>query len=428
MVRVKIREFDAKRIISQNIPHYGSISIPFWGLLVTLESDWDSLVKEYPWLSQQRLVIKPDQLFGKRKQYGLVLVDVTLSQVKEFVNRHGNKEMMIGKVKGKLTHFLVEPFIPHQEEYYLSIVSHREGEILSFSLEGGADIEERWSKVHSLFIPTLQVVDIPFIKQNFSHHLPHPPQRIIISVMTALFNLYRGLHFSYLEINPFTLDEMETVHILDAVAHVDDFAVFEVGKKWGDVPFPKPFGRQSYPEEKYIADLDKDSGASLKLTVLNSQGKIWNILSGGGASILILDALVKYGNDALIANYGEYSGNPTTEESYHYAKTILDLMTREVNPQGKILLIAGAVANFTDVEKTFLGINRALQKYREKLKMGKVSIYIRRGGPNYEKGLELIAHTGKQLRIPMEVYGPETALTFIVERVDQQLRGGEKTR
>ena len=103
-------------------------------------------------------------------------------------------------------------------------------------------------------------------------------------------------------------------------------------------------------------------------------------------------------------------------------------MTREVNPQGKILLIAGAVANFTDVEKTFLGINRALQKYREKLKMGKVSIYIRRGGPNYEKGLELIAHTGKQLRIPMEVYGPETALTFIVERVDQQLRGGEKTR
>lgn len=35
-----------------------------------------------------------------------------------------------------------------------------------------------------------------------------------------------------------------------------------------------------------------------------------------------------------LANYGEYSGAPSEQQTYDYAKTILSLMTREKHPQG----------------------------------------------------------------------------------------------
>lgn len=36
-----------------------------------------------------------------------------------------------------------------------------------------------------------------------------------------------------------------------------------------------------------------------------------------------------------LANYGEYSGAPSEQQTYDYAKTILSLMTREQHPQGE---------------------------------------------------------------------------------------------
>jgi len=39
-------------------------------------------------------------------------------------------------------------------------------------------------------------------------------------------------------------------------------------------------------QEAYIAELDAKSGASLKLTILNSKGRIWTMVAGGGASVV----------------------------------------------------------------------------------------------------------------------------------------------
>jgi ATP-citrate lyase beta-subunit len=115
-----------------------------------------------------------------------------------------------------------------------------------------------------------------------------------------------------------------------------------------------------------------------------------------------------------LANYGEYSGGPTTDETRFYAETIFDLMTRYPDPRGKILIIGGAIANFTDVAKTFTGIIQAMEKYADKLRQNHVKIYVRRGGPNYEKGLKDIKEAADRLEIPIEVYGPETHVTDIV--------------
>jgi ATP citrate (pro-S)-lyase len=51
------------------------------------------------------------------------------------------------------------------------------------------------------------------------------------------------------------------------------------------------------------------------------------------------------------------------------------------------LIIGGGIANFTNVAATFKGIVKALLQYQSKLVEHKVSIYVRRAGPNYQEGL-----------------------------------------
>lgn len=54
----------------------------------------------------------------------------------------------MGGCKAPITTFIVEPFVPHDQEYYLSIVSERLGCTISFSECGGIEIEENWDKVN----------------------------------------------------------------------------------------------------------------------------------------------------------------------------------------------------------------------------------------------------------------------------------------
>ena len=53
----------------------------------------------------------------------------------------------MGGCKGPITTFIVEPFVPHDDEFYINIVSERLGCSISFSECGGIDIEENWDKV-----------------------------------------------------------------------------------------------------------------------------------------------------------------------------------------------------------------------------------------------------------------------------------------
>ena len=68
--------------------------------------------------------------------------------------------------------------------------------------------------------------------------------------------------------------------------------------------------------------MDGSTGASLKLTVLNPEGRIWTMVAGGGASVVYSDAIAAHGFADELANYGEYSGAPTEGQTYEYAKTI----------------------------------------------------------------------------------------------------------
>jgi ATP citrate (pro-S)-lyase len=76
-------------------------------------------------------------------------LNLDLAGVEGFVKDRLGKEVEMSGCKGPITTFIVEPFMPHDDEYYLSIVSDRLGTNVSFSECGGIEIEENWDKVHS---------------------------------------------------------------------------------------------------------------------------------------------------------------------------------------------------------------------------------------------------------------------------------------
>jgi ATP-citrate lyase beta-subunit len=412
-----IREYDGKRMMARYWADYWG-TLPAYGgqiALVDPETEPAALKREHPWLTQGKLVAKPDQLFGKRGKHGLVKVATDFDQAWQWIAERMNKEVTIGKVTDRLTHFLIEPFTPHEGEYYIAIKSDREGDTIYFSNHGGVDIESVWDTVATIHVGVAEDVDLLDIESRLPADTPADKKKLFADFLRGLFKFYADLHYAYLEINPFAVSGGAIVP-LDLVARIDDTAHFECGSKWGDLPFPAPFGRRLSKEEEYIKAMDEKSGASLKLTVLNPKGRVWTMVAGGGASVIYTDTIVDLGYQPELANYGEYSGNPSTSETYEYAKTILDLMTREKDPQGrpKFLLIGGGIANFTDVDKTFTGIVQALKQYKQKLQDANVRIYVRRGGPNYQEGLRMMKALSAELGVPIEAYGPEMHMTRIV--------------
>lgn len=417
MAQKGIREFDAKRMLAEQLGRLSGGRIEFHGkvALATPATSMSQLGKDHPWLKTDRLVVKPDQLFGKRGKNGLVFIGkdkkgATFAEAETWINERMEREATLHSgITGQLTHFLIEPFTPHDTEYYVAFTGTPEGDTIHFSTAGGVDVEENHDK---LLCRTIGInVDLTEADlRAFAESAPEADRETLMHTVKALFAFYRKLHFGMLEINPFAISGNQFI-ALDAVARLDSTADFVCKEEWGTVEFPASFGQTSKPSEAYIAELDAKTGSSLKLTILNPKGRIWTMVAGGGASVIYADTVVDLGFGNELANYGEYSGDPSREFTREYAKTIMKEMTEN---NGKVLLIGGGIANFTDVAKTFDGIIDALEEYATALRAKGVRIFVRRGGPNYKLGLSRIREAATRLGLNMEVYGPEEHMTRIV--------------
>ncbi len=416
-----IREYDGKKLMAQILDRFAPKPVGMRGdfALVTPETDLDRLPETEPWLSTTRLVVKPDMLFGKRGKNNLIKLNATWPEAVAWIREKRAQKTVISGIEGELTEFLVEPFTPHPEdkEYYVAMRSFREEDVVYFSLKGGIHVEENWDQVKEIHIPVMKDGKLVHYRDvSFEGQLPlsGDEKALVENFVTALYRFFADQGFAYLEINPFTVADGRVVP-LDLVAKLDDTAAFEHLDTWGtSLTFPAGFGHHLSPEEAKVKELDSKTGASLKLTILNPDGRIWPMIAGGGASVIFADTVADLGYMHELGMYGEYSGDPNEELTYQYACVILDLMTRKPHPKGKALLIGGGIANFTDVAATFKGIIRAITEYADKLREGKVKIFVRRGGPNYKVGLEQMRQLGSKLNIPIEVYGPETHMTNIV--------------
>jgi len=97
----------------------------------------------------------------------------------------------------------------------------------------------------------------------------------------------------------------------------------------------------------------EDYRGSAGSTFIEFDGDIAVLASGGGASLLVMDALLAFG--AKPANYTEYSGNPPREK----VEALTEITLEREDLCG--CLVAGAYANFTDIYETLAGFADAGQ-------------------------------------------------------------------
>lgn len=372
MSRIKISEFRAKQILT------GAFGQQYGGYLIEKG-------KEFPVIPEGSYVVKVDQAVKKRNKLGLVRLQRTAEQAAQ----DAQEFFALG-----YTYCLVESFLPHEqaEEHYVSLQLTDTGTLLQYSPAGGVDIEDNHTTIQSCLFNGVD-------ETNNTTALPH-------EVVKKLLEVFEAAQMTYLEINPLVIRSGE-VFFLDAAVEVDSAASFGVSA-WSarDERTPK---KEHHPAEAAVEALAATTPASLVLKVLNPEGRIFMLLSGGGASVVILDEIAALGGKDIIGNYGEYSGNPNEDETYLYAKQVLTLLLASA-AANKSLLIAGGVANFTDVAKTFKGIIRALEERAPELKAQNVQVVVRRGGPNQKQGLANMKAYLEKVGIKHQIYGTETSL------------------
>lgn len=387
MARRKISEYRAKTIVNN------LIGMRYVG--------WPIVDGKMPtsFGATDRFVVKVDQAIKQRFKKGLILLDVPRSQL----------ESGITKLRRKgYRSLLVEPYVTHDadEERYISLRREREGVMVSYSRSGGVEIESHLDTVR-----TGRFVD-------FALDELAAETGFTIRQLEALHEAFDRFHMALMEINPYVA-ERGKLRVLDVAIEVDASAELLVDA-WSEMDMRSPAVRLT-EEEIAVHQLAKESPASFSLEVVNPDGSIFLLLSGGGASVVIADEIYTLGHGKELANYGEYSGNPNESETYRYASQVIKLLLKSKAPK-KVVFIGGAVANFTDIATTFSGIIRVLQENASKLQKQGVKFYVRRGGPRQELGLRRIQRVLNELNLLGGVYDPHTSIPEAV----QQLLGGLK--
>jgi ATP-citrate lyase beta-subunit len=374
MARKKLSEYRAKNLL------YQGLGIEYKGVELG-QGDWQKTVAG---LSEGKYVLKVDQAEKGRFKKGLVKLGQTKQSLK------ASAEELFGK---GYQHLLVEPQLEHDqpEERYFSIERVREGLKVSYSDQGGINVEENPDSIKSGIYGQENVADFPGLD--------------------SIIKTFEDNYFSFLEINPLVV-QGDKLNLLDAAVEADGEAVF-FEDNWQETDIRRPLSRELTDEEKAAQELADKSQASFSLEVINPNGSVFLLLSGGGASVVVADEVFNLGFGEQLGNYGEYSGNPNLEETRYYTEQIVQLALKSEG-KNKVIIIAGGVANFTDIRATFKGVIEAFQNHENEMKQQGIKVFVRRGGPYQKEGLAIMKDYLEKAGLYGHVAGPELVLTDIV--------------
>ena len=151
-------------------------------------------------------------------------------------------------------------------------------------------------------------------------------------------------------------------------------------------------------DAKIIFDDEKVSPGARRFIALG--GDIAILASGGGASLLSIDALVRVGGRP--ANYTEYSGNPPA--------SVVRALTKKVLSQKGLrgCWVVGGTANFTDIYETLSGFVAGLREVRPR---PRYPIVIRRDGPRQREAFRMLERVREDEGYQLYFSGSETSLS-----------------
>jgi succinyl-CoA synthetase beta subunit len=292
---------------------------------------------------------------------------------------------------------LIEEAVTTQiSEYFVSFSCDTETRAVQCSISdsGGTGIEER----------PVQKTLIDLSNPKF------PECAVPEMILKKLFDIFCANDCLLLEINPLVCakDIGEWI-ALDAKIILDDCAM----KRHPNLIYSeRSFAQGKTPTERELAarkiDADDHRGTAGS-SYIDLDGNIGMLPSGGGASLVAMDALFRNGGKP--ANYTEYSGNPTGEKVKQLVSVVVS------KPDLAALWVVGAVANFTDIHETLRGLIEGLRYARTALNLPiDYPIVIRRAGPHDQEAYAMLREVKD---FDLHVSGEETSIERSAQQVVQ---------
>lgn len=382
-----------------NVPNY---------VVVGSAEELTKLGQANDWLNRSKLVVKAHEALGSRFKLGLVKVDLNLKGAEA-----ATKEM-IGRQIGSITvsQVIVSEMIAHKDEYYCAVKSTRDGADVLVANCGGIEVESNWDRVKRL---SLEVGQAP--SADALEHLAKDAGftgaliKKMADFAAKMFACFDNEDAQYLEVNPVVTRQSDGELVaLDAVTLLDGDAKFR-HPDW-NFPFAAEFGRAYSKHELEVMAVDSKIKGSVKFIEIPG-GDTAMLPAGGGASVYYSDAVVA--REGKLANYAEYSGDPPD--------WAVEVLTEKVCslPGIKNIIVGGAIANFTDVKKTFGGIINGFRKAKSDGKLTGVKIWVRRGGPREKEGLDAMRALSEE-GFDINVFDRYTPLTDIVDKALQSTK------
>ncbi len=349
-------------------------------------------------------VLKAQVLFGNRKNQGLIHVCRTADELEDA--KSALAQAFATLELDPNTPVLVEELLPYETEMYLALRYDTVTRlpVLMFSQAGGTGIEERASEVMQSF-PLTELANTK---------LPQLSELLPTEFVSRLITFFFEADLTLIEINPLVVSQGNLV-ALDGKLELDDTAAFR-HPEWAENYPPRTlFQRQPTENEKKAKAVNAmDHRGVAGASYLDFEGTIGILASGGGASLLAMDALLS--TQLKPANYTEYSGNPPREK----VKGLSDIVLSKPGLEG--LWVIGGHANFTDIYETLMGVMDAVETAQ--LPAG-FPIVIRRGGPRMEEAFAALAERAKHLGYHLEVFDsqfPITDTALVLEKAVQEFR------
>lgn len=344
---MQLLEYDGKALIARH-----GIAVPYGGIVREGDAGW-ALPCAVP------CVVKAQVAAGGRGKAGGVRRCETSDAA-----QHAVRELLGWQHAGvRAEAVLVEAFVDAVAEYYASCSydTATRSPVLAVSARGGVDVADA---AVMAFDADVGITDTVIADALQRAEIPLSHGAAIRATLRAIAQCFLAEQALLVEVNPLFITRDGHAIAGDAKVVLDD-----------DVVRPT--------ERRFLA----------------LGGDIAVLASGGGASLLNIDALMAHGGKP--ANYTEYSGNPPPE-------VVRDLTMRVLSqPNLRGCWVIGGTANFTDVAATMEGFVAGLRCVQPK---PTYPIVVRRDGPRQREAFAMLRDVATRDGYQLYTFGSETPM------------------
>ncbi len=374
---MNLHEFQAKQLFS-------SYNIPTpQGQVVNSEAQARQAAEQ---LGGERWVVKAQVHTGGRgKAGGVKLVD-SLDEVANAAYGMLGQRLVTHQTTAQglpIHQVLIEQPSDIQRELYLAVLVDRETQRVVFmvSPQGGMDIEavaaETPEAILNLFVnPVVGLQAYQCRRAGFFLGLKDSAFKQLQVVMQGLYQLFVDNDVSLVEINPLVVTGDNTLLAVDAKLNLDDNALFRQ---------PELAARFDPTQEDDAEVLAQKFG----LSYISLDGEVACMVNGAGLAMATMDLIKKEGGEP--ANFLDVGGGTTAERVAEAFKLILS----DKKVKSILVNIFGGIVRCDLIAQ---GIMQAAKEVGLSL-----PVIVRLEGTNAELGRELLANSGMNIRVALNL-------------------------